>query len=456
MTGFRAAIRRLLIVFSVASVAILLFPGFASAVQVERVVSKGGIEAWFVRDTSVPVLSIEFLFRGGAALEPKEKAGLANLAASLLDEGAGDMDSQAFQARLQNLSIQLGFEAGYDSFGGSLKTLTRNRKEAVRLLRLALMSPRFDADAVERMTGEIVAGIKHQSSRPGYLAQRVWQQAIFPDHPYGRPLTGTEATLKNIAAADLRAFVKENLARGRLIIGVCGDITAEELGALLDEAFGGLPERGVAPEVPAAAPKGLGYTFVLNRQVPQSVAVFGLPGLQRTDPDFYAAYVMNHILGGGSFSSWLYEEVREKRGLAYSVYSYLQGRKDAPFWMGSVATANAGMAKSVDLIRNQVEKMREQGVTDEQLANAKLYINGSFPLRFTSTDRIAGTLVHVQFDKLGIDYLDRRAGLIDAVTKEDIQRVAKRFLDPAKLTFSVVGQPDGLKGTAKTPNIESW
>lgn len=456
MTRLFATVRRLLIAVPAATVVLVLFSGFASAVQVERVVSKGGIEAWFVRDTSVPILSVEFLFRGGAALEPKDKAGLANLASALLDEGAGDMDSQAFQERLQNLSIQLGFDTGYDSFGGSLKTLTRNRAEAIRLLRLALMEPRFDDDAIERMTGEIVAGIKQQSSRPGYLAQRVWQQAVFPNHPYGRPLTGTEATLKTITASDLRAFVKGTFAKDRLIIGVCGDITAEELGVLLDDVFGALPDKGVALDVPAASPKGLGYTFVLNRQVPQSVAVFGLPGLKRTDPDFYAAYVMNHILGGGSFSSWLYDEVREKRGLAYSIYSYLQPRKEAPFWMGSVATANAGMAKSVELIRSQVVKMREQGVTDQQLENAKLYINGSYPLRFTSSDRIASSLVRIQFDNLGIDYLDRRTALIDAVTKEDIARAVERFLDPSKLTFSVVGQPDGLKGTAKTPDIESW
>jgi len=456
MTFFLLYVRRLLIAIPAAAAVVVLSAGYAAAVQVERVVSKGGIEAWFVRDTSVPILSVEFLFRGGAALEPTQKAGLANLVSSLLDEGAGDMDSQAFQTRLQNLSIQLDFDAGYDSFSGSLKTLMRNKDEAARLLRLALMEPRFDTDAIERMTGEIAAGIKQRASRPGYLAQRVWQEAVFPNHPYSRPLTGSEATLKNITADDMRAFVKGNLARDRLIIGVCGDITAEELGDLLDNVFGGLPAKGVARDVPVAAPKGLGYTFVLNRQVPQSVAIFGLPGLQRTDPDFYAAYVMNHILGGGSFSSWLYDEVREKRGLAYSIYSYLQPRKEAPFWMGSVATANAGMAKSVELIRAQVEKMRDQGVSDGELENAKLYINGSYPLRFTSSDRIASSLVHIQYDSLGIDYLDRRNGYIDAVTKDDIARVAKRFLDPKKLTFSVVGQPDGLKGTAKTPNIEGW
>ena len=453
MTKLFATVRRILVAVPVVAVAVVAFAGGAGAVTVERVVSKGGIEAWFVRDTSVPLLSIEFLFRGGAALDPDGKAGLANLTASLLDEGAGDLDSQAYQARLQNLSIQLHFDADYDTFGGSLKTLTRNRDEAIRLLRLALLQPRFDAPAIERMTGEILAGVRQRKSRPSYLAQRVWQQAVFPNHPYGRTVTGNEETLKNITQADLRNFVESRLAKDRLLIGVSGDITAKELGQLLDDTFGDLPAKASAKTIPQAEPKALGYTFVLDRQVPQSVAIFGLPGLKRDDPDFYAAYVMNHILGGGSFSSWLYEEVREKRGLAYSIYSYLQSRRGASYWMGSVATANAGMAKSVDLIRSQVQKMHDEGVTDEQLENAKLYLNGSFPLRFTSTDRIAAILVHLQLDNLGIDYLQRRPGLINAVTKEDIARVAKRFLDPSKLTFAVVGQPDGLKGTAKAPDV---
>ena len=456
MVSFVPAARRVLVALPIALLVSVLCSGWAGAVEVQRVVSKGGIAAWFVRDTSVPLLSMEFLFKGGAALDPKGKTGLANLTASLLDEGAGDLDSQAFQERLQNLSIQLNFDVDYDTFGGSLKTLNRNRAEAVHLLQLALMQPRFDAPDIERITGEVVAGIKQRASRPGYLAQRVWQQVIYPNHPYGRPITGNEASLKKIQRSDLKDFVKANLAKDRLMIGVSGDITAAELGTLLDDVFGGLPATAQTHTIPPADPVSLGYTFVLNRQVPQSVAIFGLPGLKRDDPDFYAAYVMNHILGGGTFNSWLYEEVREKRGLAYSIYSYLEPRKELPFWMGNVATANAGMAKSVELIREQVRKMRDQGVTDKELEDAKLFINGSFPLRFTSTDRIASILVQLQFDKLGIDYLERRPSLISAVTKEDIARVAKRFLDPTKLTFAVVGQPDGLKGTGKTPQIESW
>ena len=427
----------------------------ARAVEVQKVVSPGGIEAWFVQDASVPLIAVEFLFRGGAASDPSGKGGLASMTASLLDEGAGDLDSQAFQGRLQNLSIQLGFNAGYDSFGGSLKTLNRNRDEAVRLLRLALTKPRFDAEPVERIRGEILASLKRRSTRPGYIARRIWQRAVFPDHPYGRPVSGTETTISAIKVADMRDFAKRRFARDQLLIGVSGDISPAELGVLLDKAFGGLPAKSERRPLEKASPAALGATFVVERPVPQSVAVFGLPGLSRRDPDYYTAYVMNHILGGGSFSSWLYDEVREKRGLAYSVYSYLSPREGAPFWMGGVSTANAGMAQSVDLIRAQIRRMRETGVTDEELKNAKLYLNGSFPLRFTSSDQIASILVSMQFHALGIDYLDRRAGLIDSVTRQDINRLAKRILDVDKLTVTVVGQPQGLKSTGKAPEIDS-
>ena len=450
----RAGRRFLVRTLAALALIVALVPS-ADAVTVERVVSPGGIEAWFVEDSTVPLLAIEFSFRGGAVHDPKGKAGLANLAAALMDEGAGELDSQAFQRRLQNLSIQLGFAARKDSFNGTFKTLNRNRGEAVRLLRLALTKARFDADAVERMRTEIISDIKRRSSRPGTIARRTWRRATFRDHPYGTPLSGTETSIQTITVPDMREFLKQRLTKDKLVVGVSGDISKSELAALLDEAFGDLPGKGAETPVAPAVAAALGDTFVVRRPVPQSIAVFGLPGLSRDDRDYYAAYVMNHILGGGSFSSWLYNEVREKRGLAYSVYSYLNPRRSAPLWMGSVSTANARMGQSVDLIKAQIQRMRDQGVSEEELKNAKLFINGSFPLRFTSTDRIASILAALQFHNLGIDYLDRRASLIDAVTRKDVARVAKRLLDPAKLIVTVVGDPQGVEPTAEPPDIDS-
>ena len=305
------------------------------------------------------------------------------------------------------------------------------------------------------MRAEIVADLDRRANQPRVVVRRTWRRVVFGEHPYGRPIRGSRDTLAAMTEADLRAFMDTQIAKDRLIVGVAGDISVEALKTLLDDAFGGLPATANGGSIAPAAPSGLGETFVVERPVPQSVALFGLPGLDRKDPDYYAAFVMNHIIGGGTFSSRLYGEIREKRGLAYGVYSYLDTRRAGPLWVGSVATANAGMAESIALVRAQVQRMRDNGVTDAELENAKLFLNGSFPLRFTSTDRIASILVSMQYDDLGIDYLDRRPKLISAVTRADVARVAKRILDPKKLTVVVVGKPDGVKPTAKVVDTKS-
>ncbi|MCK5274519.1 MAG: insulinase family protein, partial [Alphaproteobacteria bacterium] len=309
--------------FLMLAVVAVIAPRPAAAVTVERVESPGGIVAWLVRDSMVPLVSIEFSFRGGAALDPGGKTGLADMTTSLLDEGAGDMDSQAFQRKLSDLAVSIGFSAGMDTIRGSLKTLNTTRDEAVDLLALALTKPRFDEDAVERIRQQILAVLARQSTDPRKIAGRVWWKAVFPDHPYGLPSEGTTGTIAAIAADDMRRLVTERFARDQLIVGVVGDITPEELAPLLDRAFGGLPAKGKPFTLDEPEPRAAGQIFVVESDVPQSVVLFGHGGIRRKDPDWYAAYTMNYILGGGGFASRLYEEVREKRGLAYSVYSYL-------------------------------------------------------------------------------------------------------------------------------------
>lgn len=449
------ALQRLLSVIAVVVVLAFTAAAPAYAIDVKRVVSPGGIEAWFVEDATVPLVSLEFTFRGGAALDPKGKAGLANLVAGLLDQGAGDLDSQAVQRQLRDQSIRLSFSTSYEGFGGSLKTLNRYRDNAFDLLRLALTEPRFDTAAVERIRGETLADIRRQAMRPGNIARRIWARAAFPDHPYGWPTTGTSSTVEAIAVDDLREFVRTRLTQDQLLIGVVGDIGEEELGRLLDKTFGKLPVEPVPDTVPETAPHALGATIVVQRPLPQSVALFSLPGVARDDPDYYAAYVMNHILGGGSFRSRFFHEVRDRHGLAYSVHSYLSPWQASPLWIGSVATANAGMAKSLELIRQEMKRMREEPVSEQELSDAKGFINGSFPLRFTSTDRLASILVAMQYHDLGIDYLDRRPSFIDSVTSEDVLRAAQRLLDVDKLTVTVVGQPVGVEATLEAPDIDS-
>ncbi len=425
----------------------------ARAIEVQRVISPGGIEAWLVEDHTNPIISFDLTFRGGAALDPVGKEGLANLVSSLIDEGAGDLDSLTFQGRLQDLSIRLSFSTGRDNFSGELRTLTENRDVAFELLRLALTEARFDEEPVGRIRSQILAGLGRDSQNPRSIVGRTMSKVLFPEHPYGRPVSGTTASVTDLSVADLRGFVAERFARNTLVVGVVGDITAEELARRLDETFLGLPETAAPAVVPDTLPDLEGGVVVVERDIPQSIVSFGHAGIARDDPDYYAAYVVNYILGGGGFSSRLYAEIREKRGLAYSVYAYLNSLDHAALVMGGVATRNERVAEALELIRAEWRRMSEAGPSETELRDAKTYLTGSFPLRFSSSGRISGMLAGMQLHDLGIDYLERRNGLIEAVTLEDARRVAARLYDADKLTVVVIGRPDGITATRPAPPL---
>lgn len=417
----------------------------AAAARIQRIVSPGGIEAWFVHDRTVPIISVSFAFHGAASLDPKGKEGLADMVSGLLDEGAGELGSEAFQRALKDISASIGFDAGRDRFTGTLRTLSTNRTAAFRLLRLALTKPRFDTEPVERIRSQLVASLLSQKDNPRRIAGRTWYRTVFPGHPYGRPIAGTIKSVKAIQRADLKRFVGNRFGRDNLIIGIVGDITAHELTRRLDDVFGRLAAKSAPVKIRDAKPRGAGRLIVVRKPIPQSVVVFGQKGVKRDDPDYYAAYIMNYILGGGGFSSRLTEEVREKRGLAYSVYSYLNPLDYAGLIMGGFGTQNARVGRSLKVIRGEWRRLARDGVEPKELAAAKTYINGSFPLRLDSGRRIAGMLVAIQVSKLGIDYLQRRPQFINAVTGDDVRRVARRLLDSEKLTVVVVGDPQGVK-----------
>jgi zinc protease len=432
-------------VLAVAVVVLYAVP--AKATQIERVVSPGGIEAWLVEDHFNPIISMHLAFRGGSALDPKGKEGLANMVSTLLDEGAGDLDSKAFQQTLEDNSITLRFSAARDSFGARVQTLTEYRDLAFDLLRQAMTQPRFDAEPVSRLRAQLLANLRHESEDADAIAGKALMKTLYPDHPYGRPTAGSQESVAAITADDLRAFVKERLARDTLVIGVVGDITAKELAPLLDKTFGTLPAKAAPWQVADVAPKTEGRTVVIEKPLKQSNILFADRGLMRKDPDFYAAYVMNHILGGGGFTSRLYTEVREKRGLAYSVYTYLHPMDHSAVYVGGAGTANARVAETIKVVGDEWTKLAKDGVTEQELTAAKQYLTGSFPLRFTATERIASILVGMQTEELGMDYLDKRNSYIEAVGLDDIRRVARKLLHPDDLTVVVVGEPKGVKPT---------
>lgn len=414
-----------------------LAAGPAEAVQIQRVVSPGGIEAWLVEEQAVPLIAVNFAFKGGNAQDPDGKAGLANLLSTLLDEGAGDMDGQEFQGRLEDLSIRLAFEDSRDAFYGEMKTLSAHRDEAFDLLRLSLTKPRFDDDAVERMRVQAISGLRREKRDPDTVASRLWARSIFPNHPYGRPANGDEASVAAITGQDIRDYHGRVFARDGLKIGVVGAIDAKTLAPLLDRVFGDLPARQRLTPVAEVAPLS-GLTVSETIPNPQTVIRLSAEGLKRKDPDFIAAYVMNHILGGGSFSSWLYTEVREKRGLAYSVYTSLAPYDHAGIFYGGLGTRADRAAESIRVIRDEIKRMAEVGPTTAELDKAKSYLTGSYALRFDTSDKIAGQLLAIQMDDLGIDYIDKRNALIEAVTLADVKRVAARLLSKP-LTVVTVG-----------------
>jgi zinc protease len=438
-----------LVVFALGMLAVSNTAGRAST-AVERVVSPGGIEVWLVREPSVPLIAIDFAFRGGSCQVSPEKAGLADLVTDLLDEGAGDLDSRAFHERVENYAIGLSFSASRDYVGGSLHTLTENQDVAFDLLRMALTQPRFDADVVERVRTQVLSGLKRANMNPNDLANRNWWAKAFPGHPYAQPVSGTLETVPNLTVADLKGYVRRTFARDNLKVGIVGNVDAEAAGRIVDRIFGGLPAKAELKEIPNAEPTALGKTLKVELDVPQSVVLVGGHGLSQKDPDFMAAYVLNHILGGGSFSSRLYREVREVRGLAYSVHSTLMPLDHAALFVAGTATRTDRADEALSVMQNEIRRMAESGPTVDELAAAKSYLKGSYALRFDTSSKIASQLVMLQLADLGIDYFTRRNSLVDAVTLDDVKRVARRLLSPEMLV-AVVGRGTSVAGTGSAP-----
>ncbi|MGV6839638.1 MAG: M16 family metallopeptidase [Planktomarina sp.] len=424
--------------------AIAFFPIASTAeVPIQQVQSQSGLSAWLVEERSIPFIALEIMFQGGAAADPQGKKGAANLMMGLLEEGAGDLDAQGFQAAQEALAASFGFDVYDETTTISARFLTQNKDEAVELLRLAITQPRFDQAALDRVRAQVLAGIASREKDPDTIAGRAFNAAAFGDHPYALPLEGTTGTVQSLTRDDMIAAHARLFGRRNIHIAAVGDISADELAGMIDTLFADLPE-GEALETPSVALELTGGTTVIDFPVPQSVAIFGHAGIDRDDPDFFAAFVLNHILGGGGFESRLLQEVREKRGLTYGIGSYLANRDQAQLYMGQVSSANDRIAQTIDVVKDVWRDTATNGVTAEELEAAKTYLTGAYPLRFDGNARIAGILVGMQRQGLPLDYIKTRNDKVNAVTLEDVNRVAAYLLNPDDLRFVVVGQPEGL------------
>ncbi|MBP1806652.1 M16 family metallopeptidase [Rubellimicrobium aerolatum] len=419
-------------------------------ISIQQVTSPGGIEAWLVEEHSIPFTALEIRIRGGANLDREGKRGSVNLMTALLEEGSGDMDARAFQEAREALAASFGFDASDDAVSLSASWLSENRDAGVDLLRQALVEPRFDEDAIERVRAQLQSIIASNAQDPGSIASDTFMAEAFPGHPYGSDINGTAESLAGLTRDDLVQAHRDTLVKDRVYVGAVGDINPEELGALLDRLLGDLPQEGPALPAPPATTV-TGGTTVVNYPSPQAQAIFGQVGLPRDDPDYFAAYVLNHVLGGGGFESRLMDEVREKRGLTYGIGTSLVDKDYADLWMGSVASDNRTIGEAIALVREIWSDVAANGVTQEELDAAKTFITGEYPLRFDGNAQIAGILVGMQMIGLPPDYVVNRNGYVEAVTLDDVRRVAARLMDPEGLRVVVVGQPEGLEPDAPAP-----
>jgi len=409
-----------------------------AAVTIQEIKSNSGVSAWLVEDYSVPIINIQFAFDGGSSQDPAGKEGLANLMTGLFDEGAGDLDSEAFQIKLDDAGAEMSFRQTRDGIYGTMRMLADHKDEAFDLLRLAIQEPRFDQAPIDRIRAQVVAGIVAGERDPNTVAAQKWATALYPGHAYSRRDEGTQQSLAAITAQDLHAAHKALFARDGLHVAVVGAIDAETLKTQLDRLFGTLPEKQVLTPVADVEPR-LGEEMQVVYDQPQTSLQLAYPGMKRADPEFYAAALMNEILGGGTFTSRLFKEVREKRGLAYGVDSALVNRKHASSLVIGTATRSDRAEETLGVIRDVVKGMAEGGPTEQELEAAKKYVIGSYAINnLDSSGAIAGTLLELQLQGLGIDYMERRTDYLGAVTLGEVKAVATKLLS-AKPAIMVVG-----------------
>ncbi len=417
-----------------------------AAVEVQEVTSPGGIRAWLVEERSIPFTALEIRFRGGSALDAPGKRGAINLMVGLLEEGAGDMDARAFAEAREALAASFSYRAYDDAVAISARFLTENRNEAVALLKTSLTDPAFAPEALERVRGQVLAGIRASRTDPAAIAGQTFDRLAWGDHPYGSPGDGTEESVQALTREDMFEAWRRVFGRDRVYVAAVGDISAEELGALLDELLGELPAEA-APMPERAEYLLTGGVTVVPFDTPQAVALFGHRGIRRDDPDYIPAYILNEVFGGSGLESRLMGELREKRGLTYGVGTFLMPMEFGELIMGQVRSENSRIAESVEVIRQQWAKVAAEGITEQELEDAKTYLTGAYPLRFDGNAPIARILVGMQMIGLPKDYIKTRNDQVRAVTLEKINEVARRLYRPEELRFVVVGRPEGLEST---------
>ncbi len=418
------------------------FPVHAEPIlNIQKVTSENGITAWLVEDKSVPVIAMDFAFKGqGSVNDPPEKQGLTYMLASMLTEGAGELDAQEFQKQLQNQSISLSFSGSRDDFFGSLKTLTKNKEKAFELLRLALSEPRFDDEPFERQKQTATARIRSSLANPSWVAARIMNDVAYEGHAYAQNSGGTITTLTALKQDDLRGHM-QNFALDQLHVSVAGDMSADELKTTLDNTFSFLPKTTETQRFESLSLQNTQNLHIFKKEIPQSIIQIQQRGIDRNDPDYQTAQILNFILGGSGFGSRLMDKIREQKGLTYGIYSNMRDMDFIDTLSIRTSTGNENAEDMLSLIEEIKTDLANNGITNEELKNAQTYLIDSLPLSFSSTDAISGILLSLQLDNLPITYLEERNAALRAVTKENVQNLAKSLLLDEPSVTVIVGKP---------------
>ncbi len=422
----------------------------ASHVRIQVLETKLGLKIWFVHTPNIPVISAAIAFKNaGVASDPKGKSGLTMLLAELLQEGVGEMPATAYKKYLLEKNITMTIGASSDTFNIAFRSVKENAQDVFDLLKQTLTQPRFDPDAQNRAKQQILTELMQATHSENAIASDQFNQQAFPNHPYGKSLRATISELPQITVDDFKKFMADRLGRDQLVLSIAGDIDPETLKELVDKTFQPLAEKATPIDVGFVDPVCDGTVKVISMDIPQSAIIFYQPGLSRQDPDFYAAYLLSKIVGDGEFHSRLWDEVREKRGLTYGIGMDLLWHKNTHYLMGHTSTKNQSVQETLNIIKEQWRLVVEKGIREDELKFVKERLMGGYPLGFSSTGRIVALMRSYQLDGLDADFINRRNNLIEKVTLDDVNRVAKKLFQPEKLTFIVVGSPQNLNSSSE-------
>lgn len=411
--------------------------------EIQQFVTPGGVSVWLVSEPSIPILSLEMAWKGGETSDPDGLEGLSDSVVYNMNEGAGDLDSLGFQTRMEELNMSFGCSTGNDWTSCSSSMLTDNASDAMDLIATAFAAPRFDAGPFERFQRENLIAIKQRETSANWLARKALTDAMYPEHAYAR-----QTSAESIAALTpelAREHMRKLMVKDRLLVTAVGAVTPEELAPMIDKVMADLPETSETGTVAdIVLPDALAEPIIVDLPQPQSLVSFSAPGLPRDHPDFFTAYVLNYTVGGGGFESRLMKTLRVEKGLTYGVYTGLSTSDHLNTWSGGGQTKNESAGEFLAGIRDELGQFAADGVTEEELSDAKAYLTGSYALGFDSNAKIADQMMSVRQEELGIDYFDTRNANMNAVTLEDVNRVAKEYLSPDRFTYVIVGQPEGL------------